>query len=248
MADMFDQAFAPDERVRPPNPPNCLLREPTLNRYHVGSAGKIGGEFAVFIDGVCGAVSGAIANWMPMTVVTIKPGLLNANIGVLTPGDVVGPPLTPLILASAPMKTPMEAAYSTAVATAIGTGWAAWHALLMGTVMFPPTFAASPSPFHPPTPNLPAPLIMLSSGGEAMLSPATLKSAMLGLCGDPKALHAADLFDAISSAFDTAFLQFKGATMLQNVLGSGPVPTMMTPVPVPGPVVAGFAMGVSCLA
>lgn len=245
-SEMFTEAFPLLERIVPPNAPTNLFREPTLNRYHVGSAGKIGGLFADYIDGICKAISGGISMWLPMTVVNVSP--IIAITGMLTPGGVVGPPLMPLILASgAPMSTPMEIKYSTAIANAVGTGWQMWHSTLLGTVMFSPDFAVFPGPFHPPTPNIPMPIITLSSPGESMLSPSALGGAMMANLGDPKALHAKELFDSVAGAFDTAFLAFKAATLLNNVMGMGPIPTFAPPVVPVGPVMGGFGIGVGCL-
>jgi len=56
---------------------------------------------------------------------------------------------------------------------------------------------------------------------------------------DPKALHASDLFDAIAKAFNTIFQVFKASTMVQNVLGMGPIPTFAPPFVPVGPVVMG---------
>ncbi len=53
------------------------------------------------------------------------------------------------------------------------------------------------------------------------------------------ALHASDLFDSVSRAFNTIFQTFKTTTIVQNVLGTGPVPTFAPPVVPAGPVLAG---------
>ena len=92
-----------------------------------------------------------------------------------------------------------------------------------------------PAGVAPPTPNTPFPLAAGFSSGESMLSPAMLKNAMLANLADPKALHAATLFDAVSTAFYAAFTLFKTTTVFTRVNGTGPVPA----VPV-GPVVAGM--------
>ena len=38
-------------------------------------------------------------------------------------------------------------------------------------------------------------------------------------------IHASDLFDAIANAFNTVFQIFKTSTLVQNVLGTGPIPS-----------------------
>ena len=60
---------------------------------------------------------------------------------------------------------------------------------------------------------------------------------------DPTALHASALFDAIAKAFNTVFQIFKASTLVQNVLGTGPIPTFAPPFVPVGPVVAGIGNG-----
>ena len=239
--DQYPDAFKPDEIVVAPNPPTTLFIQATLNKYHVDTARQIGQKFEDYIDGICGGICDGIDKWMKMT--TIMGVMINGPVGMLLPGCVVGAPLMPLILATAPMSTPQEIRYSTAIANAFGTAWQAWQSGLTGMIMYPPTFAACPSPVHPPTPNIPMPLITLASPGEAGLSPSALKASMMGFFGDPTALHAMDLFDAISSAFGVVFQIFKATTLVQNVLGFGPVPTFAPPFVPVGPVLMGTGMG-----
>jgi hypothetical protein len=94
----------------------------------------------------------------------------------------------------------------------------------------------------PPTPNVPLPLITFSSPGEAALSAGALKGMMTAFLADPKANHALDLFDALSKAFNTIFQTFKATTMVQNVLGMGPIPTFAPPFVPVGPVLAGWVI------
>ena len=234
--EQYPDAFKPNERTTAPNSPMNLFRDATLNKYHVDTAKTIGKKFEKYIDGICGAICDAIDKWMKMTM--ISSALINGPVGVVLPGSFVGPPLMPLILATAPKSTPQEIKYSNAVANALGTLWQAWQAGLMGTLMYPP-FAAFPGPVAPPMPNIPLPLIAFSSPGESGLSPSTLKITMDANLADPTAQHASDLFDAIAKAFNTVFQVFKASTMVQNVLGMGPIPTFAPPFVPVGPVVMG---------
>lgn len=228
----YPDAFEKSEIQVPPNPPMNLFREPTLNKYHVDAARTIGKSFEKYIDGICGAICDGIDKWMKMTA--IAGVIINGPVGMLLPGGVIGPPLMPLIFISAPKKTLQEMKYSKAIASALGTLWQPWHLGLTGTLMYPP-FAAIPSPVAPPTPNMPLPLIALSSPGEFGLSPGNLKSLMEANLAEPDALHASDLFDSVAKAFNTVFQTFKTTTLVQNVLGTGPVPIFMPA----GPVVMG---------
>ena len=238
--DQYADAFAFSERIVAPNVPMNLFREATLNKYHVEAAKTIGEALEKFIDGICGALCQAIDTWMKTT--TITGVLINGPVGMLVPGGVIGPPLTPLILAGAPNGTPQEFKFSGAIAMAIGTLWQPWQLGLSGTLMYP-AFAAFPGPIAPPMPNVPMPLIAFASPGEAGLSPAVLKATMEANLADPKALHASDLFDAISKAFNTTFQTFKASTLIQNVLGMGPVPTFAPPFVPVGPVLGGIGTG-----
>src|SRR4029078_704988 len=160
--DQFNDAFDPSELLKPPNPPTNLFREATLNKYHVDAAKEIGGQFGEFIDGTCDAICGAISQWM--TTTAISGVVINAVVGTLTPGGVVGPPLTPLILSQAPKKTPQQLKYSNVIANVFGTAWQTWQATISGMLMYP-AFAAVPSPGAPPIPNIPVPLITMIAPG-----------------------------------------------------------------------------------
>jgi len=234
--EQYPDAFQPSEKMVTPNSPINLFREATLNKYHVDSANKIGKQYEDYIDGITGAICDSIDKWMKMTV--IAGVIITGPVGILLPGCVVGPPLTPLILATAPKNTQQEILYSNAIANAFGTLWLPWHMGLMGTLMYPP-FAAFAGPMAPPMPNVPIPLAALSSPGESGLSPNTLKSTMEGFLADPKALHAKELFEAIAKGFNTVFQIFKASTMAQNVLGMGPIPSFAPPVVPVGPVLGG---------
>jgi hypothetical protein len=236
----YPDAFSAEERTTAPNPPTNLFREATSNKYHVDTAGEIGKKFETFVDGICGATCDGIGNWL--SIATISGVMINGPVGMLTPGNVIGPPVTPLILATAPKGTPQEMKYSNAVASTFGAAWQAWHAGLTGVLSYP-AFAAFPAPIAPPMPNIPVPLVVFASAGEAMLSPGALKGAMTANLGDPKALHATDLFDALSQAFPAVFAIFKASTLVKNVLGTGPIPTFAPPFVPVGPVLGGIGTG-----
>jgi hypothetical protein len=234
--DQYPDAFKEPEKTVAPAPPDNLLRESSLNKYHVDAAKDIGGKLAKYIDGVAGAICGAIDKWQKMAMFTTA--IITGPAGTVPPGSLQGPPLTPLVLAGAPMTTPMEIKYSMAIANAFGTAWQTWQLGVTGMLMYP-AFAAFPGPMAPPTPNVPVPLITFASAGEAMLSPSTLKGLMIANLADPLAKHAPELFDAIAQAFGVVFLTYKSSTMVMNVLGMGPIPTFAPPFVPVGPVVGG---------
>jgi hypothetical protein len=234
--DQYPNAFSPSEKTVAPNSHMNLFRESSLNKYHVDSAKTLGDKLAEYIDGICGAVCDGIDKWMKMTM--IAGVVINGPVGMLLPGGVIGPPLMPLILATAPKNTPQELKYSNAIANAFGILWMPWQVGLMGMLSYP-AFAAFPGPMAPPMPNIPVPLITFSSPGESGLSPGSLKSLMYANLADPQALHAIDLFDSIATAFSTVFQIFKASTLVQNVLGLGPIPTFAPPFVPVGPVLGG---------
>jgi len=237
--DHYPKAFQPGEEAVPPNIPLNLFREESLNKYHVDSAGEIGKQFEKYIEGICGAIHGAVDQWRQTA--TIAGVMIVGPVASL--GIVVGPPLTPLILAQGPKGTPQELKYTTAIANALGTAWLPWQSSIkVPGLPWYPAFAAFPGPVAPPMPNVPVPLIALISV-DASLSPGALSGLMMANLGDPTALHAQDLFDAISKAFNTVFTLFKTMTIVTNVLGTGPIPTFAPPFVPVGPVVGGVGTG-----
>lgn len=233
----YPDAFQKGELAVPPNPPNNLFREVSLNQYHVDTAKKIGKAFEDYIDGICDGICDGIDQWMKLTA--FAGVIINGPVGVVTPGMVQGPPLAPLILNKAPMNTDQERKYSNAIANALGTLWQAWHMSIAGVLQYP-AFAAFPGPMAPPTPNVPIPLVALPSAGEAGLAPQPVKGLMFTNLADPKALHAPELFEALATAFNVVFQTFKLSTTVNNVMGTGPIPTFAPPFVPVGPVVGGI--------
>jgi hypothetical protein len=62
---------------------------------------------------------------------------------------------------------------------------------------------------------------------------------MVGLLGDPTALHHKQLFDSVADAFEKCFMTWQTSTQVTNVLGAGPIPTFAPPFVPVGPVVGG---------
>lgn len=243
--DHYPKAFQPGEEAVPPNMPLNLFREESLNKYHVDSAGDVGKQFETYIEGICGAIHSAVDTWTKTA--TIQGVLIMGPVASV--GMVVGPPLAPLIMAQGPKSRPQELKYTTAIANAIGTSWLPWQlSIKVPGLPWYPAFAAFPGPMAPPMPNIPIPLIALVSV-DASLSPGALKGMMMANLGDPTALHAADLFDAVAQAFNTVFTLYKATTPVKNVLGTGPIPTFAPPFVPVGPVVGGIGTGLpGCLA
>jgi hypothetical protein len=232
----FLEAFKPEElfSLPPPVPPGLFLAA-SVNKYHCNSAKEISNRFQSFLDGICDAICSAWGQWQSSSA------LLGVIINAVTAagGQVLGPPLTPLIMSSAPKATPQELKYSTAVAQAIGLGWTAYTATIkVPGLPWYPAFATVPAPVAPPMPNVPMPVATLTQV-TVPVSKNVLKAQMIGFLGDPKALHHVELFDCIADAFEKCFQIWQISTLVTNVLGTGPVPSFAPPVAPVGPVVAG---------
>jgi len=235
-AKQYLDAFKPEELFSPPPPvPPGLFLASSVNKYHCDTAKDISSRFQAFIDGICDAICSAWGQWQSSA------SLLGVIINAVTAvgGQVLGPPLTPLIMSTAPKSTPQELKYSIAVAQAIGLGWTAYTATIkVPGLPWYPAFAAVPSPVAPPMPNVPMPVIALTQV-TVPVSKNVLKAQMIGFLGDPTALHHVELFDCIADAFEKCFQIWQLATLVTNVLGTGPVPSFAPPVAPVGPVVAG---------
>ena len=232
----YADAFALEEKQVQPNAPLNLFREPTLNKYHVDSSRDVGRKFEAFLDGITAAICDALDQWIKKTFIC---GVtINGAVGLLPAGGLVGPALMPLILSWAPQNTLQETRYSTAIAGAVDGQWKLWQAGVSGTLSYP-SLAAVAAPLAPPTANTPQVLMALPSAGEAALNPTALQAQMHSLLDDPDALHADALFEAVAGAFSNAFQKFKSTSLVQNVLGTGPVPTFAPPAVPAGPVLGG---------
>lgn len=234
-AKQYGDAFKPNEKVAVPSP-MCLFKSASTNKYHVDTAKNIGDKFEKFIDGMCSAICSGWSQWQSLAMFTGT--LHNATVVSALPGNLQGPPLFPLIFASAPKASPQEMKYSKAIAQAIGTAWQTWQVGFLATLQCAP-HAVFPGPMGPPTPIIPMPIASGSSPGEAGLSDAALKGMMMANLGDPTALHADQLFDAIAKAFKTCFDTWKASSMMSNIMAMGPIPTFAPPFVPCGPVVGG---------
>jgi len=231
-ADHYSRAFKPEEKATTPGMPP-LLQPASLNKYHTDTQKMHVAKIGAFIDGTCSAICSAWSQWQTAaTMVGVVITAITASVG-----QVVGPPWTPLIMASAPKASPMELKYSNVIATVLGTAWLQYTA----TIKIPgmpwyPAFAAVPSPVAPPSPNVPCPVAALT---QVDPQPALLKQQMVGQLGDPMAPFHAELFEAIIDGFMKCHTIWKASTMVTNVLGTGPVPTFAPPYVPVGPVVGG---------
>lgn len=234
----YGDAFKPEEKNTAPavgTPP--LFMPASMNKYHTDAQKMHHGKVGSFIDGVCSAICSAWSTWQSSATMT---GIM-VNAVTATMGQIVGPPLMPLILAQAPKASPMELKYSNVIATVISNGWMSFTATVkIPGLPFYPAFAAFPGPLAPPMPNVPVPFAALTQV-PVSISTNVLKMQMVGQLGDPQAPFHAELFEAISHAFEQCYNTWKVSTMVTNVLGTGPIPTFAPPYVPVGPVVGGMA-------
>ena len=103
--DQYGRAFKPGEKVTSPaagSPP--LFQAASLNKYHTDVQKMLHAKFGAFIDGICSAICSAWSQWQTAATMT---GLVVAG-PTVSVGMIVGPPLTPLIMASAPKARKKE--------------------------------------------------------------------------------------------------------------------------------------------
>jgi hypothetical protein len=184
------------------------------------------------LEGINEAICSAWATWQASA--TMVGVVINGPTAV--GGQIVGPPLAPLIQVKGPKANPQEIKLTTAVANVIGTAWLTFTATVkVAGLPWYPSFAAFPGPVAPPTPNIPCPFAALTMVA-ASISASGLKPQLVGIAGDPRF---ESLCDAIADAFEKSFTFWKVATMVTNVMGTGPVPTFAPPYVPVGPVVGG---------
>jgi hypothetical protein len=230
--DHFGRAFKPEEKMTQPGMP-MLLQPASMNKYHTDTQKMHVAKIGKFIDDTCSAICSAWSQWQ--STASLTGVIINAVTASL--GQVVGPPLMPLIMASAPKETPMLMKYSNTIATVVGNTWLQYTATIKVPGMpWYPAFAAFPSPVAPPTPNVPCPVIALT---QVPPQPALMKQQMVAQFADPMAPMHSEIFEAICDAFDKVFKIWQASTMVTNVLGAGSVPTFAPPYVPAGPVVGG---------
>lgn len=234
-SDHYGKAFKPEEKATAPGAPP-LFQPKSANKYNTDTQKMHIDKIGTFMDGVCSAICSAWSQWQSAAT------LVGVTImgPVATVGQVVGPPLMPLIMSSAPKATPMELKYSNVIANVISTSWLTYTATIkVPGLPWYPAFAAFPGPVTPPTPNTPVPVKAIAVAGNTPVMCNTMKPQMIGMLADPAAPFHKELFESICDAFEKCQMTWEGTTMVTNVLGTGPVPTFAPPYVPAGPVVGG---------
>ena len=231
----YSDAFKPEEKQTSPVAGAPLFLPASMNKYHTDTQKMHQAKVGAFIDGMCDAICSAWSQWQS----TASMAGIVINAVAAFGGKVVGPPLAPLILASAPKSSPSELKYSQVISTVIGNAWLQYTmAFTVKGMPWYPAFATMALPIAPPTPNVPCPIVAISAG-TSLAGKNLMKPQMISQLGDPRAPFHAELFDAICDAFEKCLTLWETSTMVTNVIGVGPVPTFAPPYVPLGPVMGG---------
>lgn len=234
----FALAFSEADRDAAPDPsPPALFQAASRNRLHVETQQSLSCTLGEYIDGICEAICLAWSQWHASASIDA----ITVNSAIASDGAVHGPHWLPLIMPTAPKRTPIMLRYSTAIATAISNGWQQYQATIrVPDLPYYPEFAAYPGPFAPPKPNVPMPVATLAQV-TMPISKAVLKAEMVRIFDYPHAQFADELFACVAGGFERVFTGWQKSTMVTKVLGQGPVPSYAAPAVMFGPVVAGTA-------
>ena len=225
----YGQAFKDSEKASSPGAPP-LVQPATLNKYHTDIQKMHIAKIGAFIDGTCDAICSAWSQWQ--TAATMLGIVVTGPMASV--GQIVGPPLTPLILSTAPKATQNEMKYSSVISSVIGTAWLTFTATVkIAGLPFWPAYAAVPTPVAPPMPNVAFPFAALIQV-PVSISCTVMKMQMIAQLGDPMAPFNKELFESICDAFEKCYTTWKVSTMVNNVMAIATGGTPITPIPAVG--------------
>lgn len=185
------------------------------------------------VEALCKAICAGWAIWQSSA--TLVGVMINGP--VASGGQLVGPPLDPLIRANIP---PTFKQFMDPVAGGLGEQFTKFCATIKVPGMpWYPAFAAFPGPVAPPMPNIPCPLLALVQGGQGFMNRIVLKQVMVSRLPKSRTSDAEHICDAVCAGIDSALTMWLTTTMVTNVLGTGPIPTFAPPYVPVGNVVGG---------
>ncbi|MBE9514082.1 MAG: hypothetical protein IMY83_03515 [Chloroflexi bacterium] len=196
-------------------------------------------KWGTWLEGAMDAISEAVAVWS--TQVTFVDVTINSLIAVGQPGTLDGPSLNPQ-LSSLMVTREVPENIAEKLSNVIANLWEDWQSkVVIPGLPWYPSFMAYPGPLAPPTPNIPTPLIALGSSGMASVTSDQVILEKLGaeLGSLANTEGAVNNLEHFSLSFSIRFLNWSTTTMVQNVIGQGPIPIYAPPYVNAGPVVMG---------
>ncbi len=234
-----EKLFKPTD-MRPPNPIK-VFTQASMNKYHNKTNNSVADTFEKLIKNTS---SGICQQWSTFHSSCKWVGtMVAAAIGIAAPATMMPPGLMagPLIYArcNAMSEKPDYQRVALAICNAFGTAFMAWQTGL-GFYSLPYPSGAVQCTSMIPVPNIPLPLMVGISPGEAMMTKPALMGAMIGM-SMPLGNHVRELLDACSTSLATVFQTWKATSMVTQVIcGAGVAPPPPSP---PGPVAGGLGGG-----
>ena len=220
----------------PQNVPPGLFRAASNDKEDVDFQISANNEFSKYIDAICHTIVGAHDDWRYTAY--FKGVSIMAIIA--TGGSISGPLLSVNINTYGPQVGlwGLAPSYTRAIGDGLASCWREWEQTVrVPALPWYPAFAAWPSAYAPPMPNIPSPLgVMLMS--PMPLMPDYIKTSMSRKLGTP-GFYSDELFTAIAAAFATVIGAWFQVQMVAKVMGKGSVPTFAPPYVPVGPVIAG---------
>lgn len=214
---------------------------PGVNAITVEACDTVSDQWIDFISEMSKSICNVWGNWQKAAMFS---GLLiNATVGMAMPGSLSSTIMMNQAAILAGLNSSEMGEYfiptAKAIASAFETCWSAWEKGYQVQLQYP-TFAAVPMPMAPPTPNIPLPIATGSSVGDPLINKDIMSGMMMSnLSGFSPDNMTKLLFDKFSEGLCQVFDQWKASTMIQNVMGQGPVPSFAPPFSPVGPVVGG---------
>ncbi len=235
-AKQYGDAFQPSEKATAPGSPPLFIPA-SMNKYHTDTQKMLIAKIGSFLDQTCSAICSAWSTWQSTAVLTN----VMINGPTASAGMLKGMPLKGIIMAEGAISTPNLEKFTNVIATVIDSAWTEFTATVTVAPPLPwyPAFTMFPGPMAPPMPNIPVPFMQLMQV-PVSISAQMMKPQMISQLGDPQAPFAPQIFESICTAFEQCYDLWKAATMVTNVLGTGPVPLYAPPFVPAGPVVMGM--------
>ncbi len=189
-----------------------------------------------FVSGVSNAIGRAIQTWQSQA------SLVDVTINgpIATGGKLNGPPLQALILAHCPAGFDE---YAQPVSAGLHNAFASFQReVRVPGLPWYPAFAAFPGPMAPPMPNVPSPLMTLCPTAVRFVKEADIATAIIAKYRQPTPSCGNEVAKAVAAGVEKALFPWLAATLVQGVMGSGPIPTFAPPYVPVGPVVNGRGM------